>query len=313
MPLFRLIVIFVIPLFVFAQDSSRIESTDKKNQSDSMLTDTDSAFVNSSVKTANVNLHDTVKVILDYPNIKNNAFSVGEKLTFKVRYGFVRAGTATMEVMKDKIIRDKPVYHIQTRAESASGFSWIYKVEDVIDSYMDKMGLFSWKFEKRLREGGYMVDLLVDYFPEDSLADIDYTRYEDETTIRDKDHYQVKTPPFSRDVLASFYYIRTQDLEVGKVFTMVNRDNKKVYNLEIHVYPREVAETAAGNFTCFVVEPFLKGEGLFQQKGRLRVWMTDDKFKIPVQMKSEVVVGHITTELEEISGINEPIPSRMDY
>lgn len=158
-----------------------------------------------------------------------------------------------------------------------------------------------------------MVDLLVDYFPEDSLADIHYTRYEDEDEIRDKENYQVKAPPFSRDVLASFYYIRTQELEVGKIFHLVNHDNKKVYNLEIHVYPREIAETAAGNFNCFVVEPFLKGEGIFKQKGKLRVWMTDDKFKIPVQMKSEVAVGHITTELEDISGIDEPIPSKMDY
>jgi hypothetical protein len=256
---------------------------------------------------------DTIKVPLEYPEIENNAFAEGEKLTFKVRYGFIRAGTATMEVMPGKEIRGNPVYHIQTRAESAAAFNWVYEVRDVVDSYMDKRGLFSWKFDKRLREGGYMVDLLVDYFPEDSLADVHYTRFEDEETIRDQDNYQVKTPPFSLDVLAAFYYIRTQELEVGKVFTFINHDNKKVYDLEVHVYPREIAETAAGNFNCFVVEPFLKGEGLFQQKGKLRVWMTDDKFKIPVQMKSEVAVGHITTELEEISGINERIPSKMEY
>ena len=283
------------------------------NQQLSTNEDSTNTIADTSDTLTNVIQTDTIKVSLEYPEVTNNAFAVGEKLTFKVRYGFIRAGTATMEVMPEKEIRGNPVYHIQTRAESASAFNWIYEVRDVVDSYMDKRGLFSWKFDKRLREGGYMVDLLVDYFPEDSLADVNYTRFEDEETIRDQDHYQVKTPPFSLDVLAAFYYIRTQDLEVGKVFTFVNHDNKKVYNLEVHVYPREIAETAAGNFTCFVVEPFLKGEGLFQQKGKLRVWMTDDKYKIPVQMKSEVAVGHITTELEEISGINERIPSKMEY
>ena len=79
------------------------------------------------------------------------------------------------------------------------------------------------------------------------------------------------------------------------------------------MYKREVIETDAGNFVCFLVEPLLKGEGIFKQKGRLKVWLTDDKFKIPVQMTSEVVVGHITTELEEISGIDERIPSRLNY
>lgn len=253
------------------------------------------------------------KTVLQYPKITNNAFSVGEKLTFKVRYGFVRAGTATMEVMPDKEIRGHKVYHIQTKAESASGFSWIYKVEDVVDSYIDKTGMFSWKFDKRLREGSYKADLLVDYFPEDSLADIHFTRYERRMQVRDKENYKVKTPPFSRDVLAAFYYLRTQELEVGRVFQLVNHDNKKVYDLEIHIHKREVVETEAGNFACFLVEPLLKGEGIFQQKGRLLVWMTDDKYKIPVQMTSEVVVGHITTELESISGIKGPIPARLEY
>ena len=36
---------------------------------------------------------------LVYPKVENNAFHSGEKLTFKVRYGFVRAGTATMSVL----------------------------------------------------------------------------------------------------------------------------------------------------------------------------------------------------------------------
>ena len=278
----------------------------------SSQTDSTKMSVKDSIKSETKSV-EKKQVVLEYPKVMNNAFSVGEKLTFKVRYGFVRAGTATMEVMPDKEIRGHKVYHIQTKAESASGFSWIYKVEDVVDSYIDKTGMFSWKFDKRLREGSYKADLLVDYFPEDSLADIHFTRYERRDQVRDKEHYQIKTPPFSHDVLAAFYYLRTQKLEVGKVFQLTNHDNKKVYDLEIHIYKREVVETEAGNFSCFLVEPLLKGEGIFQQKGRLLVWMTDDKYKIPVQMTSEVIVGHITTELEAVSGIKGPIPARLEY
>ena len=57
------------------------------------------------------------------------------------------------------------------------------------------------------------------------------------------------------------------------------------------------------------VEPLLKGEGIFKQKGRLLVWLTDDEYKFPVQMTSEVAVGHITTELEKIEGVKHKIPS----
>jgi hypothetical protein len=246
---------------------------------------------------------------LIYPVVENNAFHIGEKLTFKVRYGFVRAGTATMSVVKEKVINDKPVYHIQTTAESDAPFSWVYEVKDVVNSYLDKDGLFSWRFEKMLREGGYEIDHFVDYFPEDSLAKVKNIRYRDEGN--EESAYDVKVPPFAMDVLAAFYYIRTKPLRIGDIISMVNHDNKKTYDLEVHVYMRETVDTAAGEFKCLKIEPLLKGEGIFKQKGRLLVWVTDDAYKIPVQMTSEIAVGHITTELEKIEGIKGKIPSRI--
>jgi hypothetical protein len=40
-----------------------------------------------------------------------------------------------------------------------------------------------------------------------------------------------------------------------------------------------------------VVEPLLKFEGIFQRKGRMIVWITDDPERIPVQMQSEIIIG----------------------
>ena len=282
---------------------------------DSIFTPSDSHMVSSPDT-----LSDSVFVVQDsspvqiqkpqliYPKVENNAFRTGEKLTFKVRYGFVRAGTATMSVLKETMLDDKPVYHIQTTAESVSPFSWVYEVNDVVNSFLDREGLFSWRFEKMLREGGYEADMFVDYLPEDSLAKVRFIRYKDE---KEESLYDVKVPPFAMDVLAAFYYIRTRPLRIGDIISLVNHDNKKVYNLEVHVYMRETIDTAAGTFRCLKVEPLLKGEGIFKQKGRLLVWLTDDEYKIPVQMTSEVVVGHITTELEKIEGVKHKIPSKI--
>jgi hypothetical protein len=41
----------------------------------------------------------------------------------------------------------------------------------------------------------------------------------------------------------------------------------------------------------------LRGEGLFNQKGRLTIWLTDDVLKIPVMMKSEVFIGTVDVKL----------------
>ena len=298
-------------LFSFGTDSTNTVSL----KYDSTTAGHDTARIND-VDSLSQSEPDTIYPVnlkLEYPVVKNEAFFVGEKLLFNIRYGFIHAGTATMEVKKEMLLNDKRVYHIQTTARSASGFSWIYKVEDVIDSYIDKKGLFSWKFDKKLREGGYKADFLVDYFPEDSLARIAYTRYKRGMIVTNQEKYQVKTPPFVLDVLAAFYYTRTQNLQVGQSISITNHDNKKVYDLEVKVYHKEIIDTDAGKFRCLFIEPLLKGEGIFQQKGRLKIWITDDQYKIPVQMKSEVAVGSITVELEEIKDFPHKIPALLTH
>jgi hypothetical protein len=47
-----------------------------------------------------------------------------------------------------------------------------------------------------------------------------------------------------------------------------------------------------------VVEPFLRGPALFQQKGRVTVWVTDDEYRMPVLVKSKVVIGAVSAVLK---------------
>jgi Protein of unknown function (DUF3108) len=249
---------------------------------------------------------------LSYPTVDNKAFLIGEKLTFDISYGFIHAGTATMEVQREVIFNNRNCYNIQTTAKSASGFNFIYKVEDVVETYMDKQGLFSWKFDKRLREGSYKADLQAIYYPGDSLACVSFTRYKSRMKVHKQQNYNVKTPPFVLDILAALYYTRTQKLEVGKSIFLTNHDNKKIYDLEVKVFQKETVETDAGRFECLLIEPILKGEGLFKQKGRMQIWLTNDLYKIPVLMTTEIAVGHITTELVKIEGIKGKIPARQN-
>jgi len=316
-----LLFFYIISFYLFSgfsiqlSDSlqSNIDSlivTDSLSFSDSLSVIDSTIFVDSteiSVAEDSVLKNKPETQPLIFPVVENKAFSIGEKLTFKIRYGFIRAGTATMSVKKLMEMNGRQVYHIQTTAESAAGFSWIYKVEDVVDSYVDKQGLFSWKFEKKIREGGYKADMLVDYDPFKAIADVTFTRFRNKKV--EQKNYIINTPPFSLDVLAAFYFVRTQELKPGESIYITNHDNKKVYELEVRVYKKVKLEVEAGEFNCLYIEPLLKGEGIFKQKGKLRIWMTDDQYKIPIQMTSEVIVGHITTELEKIEGLPKKLPS----
>jgi hypothetical protein len=180
----------------------------------------------------------------------------------------------------------RPTYHFITTAQSNKMFSTFFSVNDRIESFMDTLALRSVRFEKHLREGRYRKDLLVLFDQERHTANIDGKR-------------ECEVLENVQDVLSSFYYVRTLDLAPGSRFFVPNHDNGKNYPMEVTVHGRERVTVDAGTFDCLVLEPVVLGEALFNQKGRLRVWVTDDEVKMPVLMKSRVLVGSIAAVLTD--------------
>jgi hypothetical protein len=246
--------------------------------------------------------------------VVNNAFQADEKLTFKIHYGFIKAGEAIMQVKDIVYLEDyKPAYHISTTARSAKFFDVFYKVRDSVETFIDTRGFFSWKYIKHLREGGYIFDLYADYDQRNGIANVETIRYENDelTEIRNREEFQLQIPEYVLDVLCAFYYVRTQELEVGMPIYMSNHDNKKVYDLKVIIQRKERIKVDAGTFDCIMVQPVLQGEAIFKQQGKLWVWLTDDERKIPVRMKSKVAVGSITTELIKIEGVPLPLKAQV--
>ncbi|MBO4674898.1 MAG: DUF3108 domain-containing protein, partial [Elusimicrobiaceae bacterium] len=152
----------------------------------------------------------------------------------------------------------------------------------------------SWGYTQSLREGNYVRDEWIIFDDANHRYYGEVKKKKDPRTIAGKMDIPVL------DVLSSLYYVRAQKLEVGKdiVFDIINREEQ--YPLIVKVTGKETVKTAAGKFHCFVVEPQFRGEGIFVSKGKsLKVWLTDDKYKMPVKMQTEVFIGSVSAELLE--------------
>ena len=217
--------------------------------------------------------------------VSNRSFGVGERLEFSVGYGVIKAGTAVMEIPEITRIDGRKCYHIVSTARSNKFFSVFFKVDDRVESFMDVYGLYSLRYDKHLREGKFRADVSMVFDQVNNLAIYN----------AGKDTFEVA--PYVQDVLSAFYFVRTQTLTVGKSLFVDNHTDKKNYPLEVKVLRRERVKVEAGEFDCLVVEPILQTPGIFEQKGSLTVWLTDDEKKMPVLMKSKVVIGSISTEL----------------
>ena len=232
--------------------------------------------------------------------VENHAFAAGEYLRFDVNYGFVNAGEAVMRI-DDTIYNGRKCHEIEFSVDSKPFFNWIYKVEDRYKTIVDAEGVFPWRFEQHVREGGYSRDF---------VADFDQRRHIVKTT-----EGQRTIPPYVHDIMSAFYFARTIDysnFKPGQKVHLQNFYKDSTYELDVKFRGRQTIEVDAGKFNCIVIEPLAREGGLFKSDGTVFVWLTDDERKIPVRVSTKIVIGSIDSDLVEYRGIRGPISAKVN-
>ena len=235
----------------------------------------------------------------NFRKIENKAFKVGEKLTYNVNYGFVTAGIAAFHIPKIKRISGRDAYHVTFEVNTVPSFDWIFKVRDRYETYLDVEGLFPWRFEQHIREGSYSRDF---------SAFFDQRKGKAKTSEGEYD-----IPKYVNDIVSAFYLARTFDFTKMKVDDRVNLKNfykNKVYELDVKYHGKETVEVPAGKFDCIIIEPLVQEGGLFKSEGSILIWMSDDALKIPVKVKTKVIIGAIDGELTAYEGLAGKMTSK---
>lgn len=235
----------------------------------------------------------------DFRKIENKAFKVGEKLTYDVKYGFVTAGVATMRIPEIKKITGRETYKVLFEVNSVPNFDWIYKVRDRYETYIDVLGIFPWRFEQHIREGN---------FSRDFSAFFDQRKGKAKTSGGSYD-----IPKYVNDIISAFYLARTfnySKMNVGDKVNLQNFYKDKVYDLDVRYLGKERITVGAGTFDCLMVEPLVQEGGLFKSEGTIVIWLTNDELKVPIKVKTKVIVGAIDAELTAYEGLNGKIQAK---
>lgn len=239
----------------------------------------------NSIDTLEVNIPE-VKVY----NSDDIPFGVGERLRFHMDFSFVKAGISEMSILNVDTSTGSPAYHFRSRVKSTRGVDLFYKVRDVVESWFDIETLSSIRFEKRVREGSYRSKKFYDY-----NNTTGYVSISNENGPKGLEAFT----PFSHNIISALYWVRAQELEVGKDLAVNLHDAGVQYPLTIKVYGKEEVKVPAGTFYCWKVEPLIESEGLFKMAGRLVVWISDDEHRLPIKMNSKIPVGSIDGHLVE--------------
>jgi hypothetical protein len=227
----------------------------------------------------------------------NPSYGVGEKLTFAVQYFGVTAGLATLSVQDYALQSGRPTLHVVAEAKTHPFFDHFFRVRDRVETFIDLAAQMPWRYEKHLQEGKFRSDSFFLYDQRQHL-------------LVDDRGKNVAVPPQVQDVISCFYYYRTLDLQPGaETWIPVAADDMKNYELEVKALRRERVKVLAGTFDCLVVQPFMKFQGVFQQKGEVFVWLSDDARHLPVMIKSRIVIGTIDIVLQDAQTVQAPLQS----
>jgi hypothetical protein len=218
-------------------------------------------------------------------------FAVGEKLTFILKWGFVPAGEAVLEMLPPKKINGEDANHFVLAARSNSFVDHFYKVRDRIESFTDPGMTRSVHYIKKQREGSTDKDIVVTF---------DW----DEKTARYSNYGEFIDPipllPGTFDPLGALFYtllaIGTDVDEVSRPVT----DGKKNVIGRARVVKKERITVPAGTFDTYKLEPVMKDVGGVFKKSKnakLHVWVTKDSRRMLVKVKSKVIVGSFVGEL----------------
>ncbi|MBM2839346.1 MAG: hypothetical protein HW415_1971, partial [Deltaproteobacteria bacterium] len=198
-------------------------------------------------------------------------------------------GTAVLEVSEGAEVQGRKVHQISAVTNSNSFVDKFHKVRDRVDSFVYADNLSSGKIKVHQEEGKYRQDKEISF---------DYTKGTATYTVG-KETSSYPIPFFVQDALSALYYLRTRELIVGKPFIIDVFEDRKLWQLEVQVLGKERIMTPAGEFDTVMVKPLLKFEGIFQRKGEVYVWLTDDSRKMPVRMKSKIKIGSVFADLLE--------------
>ncbi|WP_026450946.1 DUF3108 domain-containing protein [Aequorivita capsosiphonis] len=229
---------------------------------------------------------------------QERAYGDGEFFKFRVHYGFVTAGYATLQV-KNASVNGNDVFHVRGYGETVGLSKWFFNVQDDYQSYIDREKDIPYRFIRKIDEGGYTKDL-----------QIDFDHFNNKARVIDKKHNETSEfsfPKETQDMISAFYFLRnkleTENIKEGDVVEMNMFFDKENYKFRLKFLGKEVLDTNFGRVRTLVFRPYVQSGRVFKEKESLTVWISDDKNKIPLLIKANLAVGSLKATLTEFKGL----------
>lgn len=236
------------------------------------------------------------------------AFKEGEWLKFRLHYSFLNASYATLHLTKERL-HGEELYHVVATGKTTGFASLFFKVDDTYQTYFTPKKIEPIKFKREVNEGGYTMDLEVDFDHDNQTAIL---RDNKKDTL-----YNFKTQKGIQDIISAFYYLRNKvslsDLRIGD-FTVISMlfDDDGVFPFKLEYLGKETLNTKYGKVSCLKFRPYVQSGRVFEAQESITLWISNDENKIPIRIKADIAVGSIKADLDGYNGLRNQFKIIMD-
>lgn len=230
-----------------------------------------------------------------------NHINSGEVLRYRIHYGFINAGFATLTTQRVNY-KGKPHLFVKGEGRSSGAVSIFFKVHDIYESYISRENEMPSFYIRNVREGSYRRNF-ASVFDHDNQT----------VTLHNRNNGEQKEYPIPakvQDMISAFYYLRNlspKELKVGAKIRMNVWIDDEIYPFLMKVVGTDILDTDFGKIKTLRIIPSVMSGRVFKEKEGVTMWVSADKNHIPIRMKAELVVGSLKADLIEYAHTKYPL------
>ena len=259
-----------------------------------------------------ISLYCILCIIMVQPLLANDnplLWPVGEMLTYKVKWAFLRLGTLKLTVVDTLKINNRRIYHAQINIDSNPVLFFVNQ-HSVFHSYFDdELNTHLYRSTEEIEGTTYNTEYRFDYA--DSVLFIDMT------DMNDPEVQIVKQKRFHGRVLdgvSLLYYARFNSGEARNdtvAFLFAGEPNPAF--LEFRGYDGVLNLNGVKNHVKTVyMEGYIPGKSVAGLSGHFKGWFYRYNHRAPVKAQLKVFIGHVNLSLESWEKCEFVFPAEGD-
>ena len=218
-----------------------------------------------------------------------NVFSLlyAETFIYKTKFRSIRAGKTSISIIPS----NEKTSIIKIKSHSNKLIDLIHKLRNKTSMLINNHNYSLITINKNIQQGNYF-----DY--SNSTVDYNTSKIYYQKTNTDEP-ILIPFKNYVYDPFALIFYLRKLNLKIGDVLTFQTYSNKKIKTVNLHVESKEIIKTPLKKTRCFVIIPKSNnGKELLKYKGSMKIWISDDEYKLPLKIQEKMKYGVLELLLE---------------